>query len=109
MLQRPAPFSGGTGRGCRGDLPDGLSEIFLQAGLDSEMTDLMTDLPVGQFSVVICKAGKALCTPVARNEGRIGATGISEIGMFETCRGGLTMSVVRGGPEMAFRGCQDRF
>jgi hypothetical protein len=43
-------------------LPDGLSEIFLQAGLDSEMTDLMTDLPVGQFSVVICKAGKALLT-----------------------------------------------
>ncbi|MEH2565000.1 hypothetical protein [Bradyrhizobium sp. AZCC 2289] len=33
----------------------------------------------------------------------------SESGTFETCRGGLTMSVVRGRPEMVFRGCSDRF
>jgi len=29
------PSSGRDGRSCRGDLPDALSEIFLQAGLDS--------------------------------------------------------------------------
>jgi hypothetical protein len=37
-------------------LPDGLSEIFLSAGLDGEMSDPMTDLLVGQFSVVVCWA-----------------------------------------------------
>jgi hypothetical protein len=31
---RSAPFSGGTGRACRGDLPDALSGIFLSTGLD---------------------------------------------------------------------------
>jgi hypothetical protein len=31
---RSAPFSGGTGRVCRGDLPDALSGIFLSTGLD---------------------------------------------------------------------------
>jgi hypothetical protein len=29
-------------------------------------------------------------------------------GTFETCRGGLTMSVDRGRAEVSFRGCQDR-
>ena len=35
-----------------------------------------------------------------------GAT--SGIGTFETCRGGLTMSVDRGRAEVSFRGRQDR-
>ena len=54
---RSAPHPGGTGRACRGDLPDGLSEIFLSDGLDR----FFADLPVGQFSVVVCEAGKVLC------------------------------------------------
>jgi hypothetical protein len=30
-------------------LPDGLSEIFLRAGLDSDFSDARADLPDGQF------------------------------------------------------------
>jgi hypothetical protein len=30
-------------------------------------------------------------------------------GTFRTCRGGLTMSVIRGGPEVAVQGREDRF
>jgi hypothetical protein len=41
-----APLAGEMGRGCKADLPDGLSEIFLHAGLDTPITDL----PVGQIS-----------------------------------------------------------
>jgi hypothetical protein len=37
---------GQDGGSSRDDLPDGRSEIFLQMGLDSQMTDL----PVGQFN-----------------------------------------------------------
>jgi hypothetical protein len=33
----------------------------------------------------------------------------SGIGTFETCRGGLAMSVHRGRSEVAFRGRQGRF
>ena len=33
----------------------------------------------------------------------------SPVGTFETCRAGLTMSVVRGRPEVAFRGRQAAF
>jgi hypothetical protein len=36
---------GRDAKGYRFDLPDGESEIFLQLGLDSQMTDL----PVGQL------------------------------------------------------------
>jgi hypothetical protein len=32
----------------------------------------------------------------------------SAVGTFETCRAGLTMSVVRSRPEVAFRGHEDR-
>ena len=34
---------------------------------------------------------------------------LSVIGTFETCRGGLMMSVVRGNSEVAVRDRQDRF
>jgi hypothetical protein len=34
MTLRNAPLSGQDGGSCRDDLPDGLSEIFLQTGLD---------------------------------------------------------------------------
>jgi hypothetical protein len=43
-----APLSGETGRSCQSDLPDGLSEIFLQAGLD-RLDIQIADLPVGQI------------------------------------------------------------
>jgi hypothetical protein len=44
MTLRNAPRVGQDGGSCRSDLPDGLSEIFFQMGLDRKMT---TDLPVG--------------------------------------------------------------
>jgi len=40
------PSFGRDGRSCRSDLPDGLSEIILQAGLDTQVIDL----PVGQIN-----------------------------------------------------------
>jgi hypothetical protein len=40
------PSVGRDGGSCRSDLPDGLSEIFLQEGLDSLIA---ADLPVGQI------------------------------------------------------------
>jgi hypothetical protein len=40
------PSFGRDGRACRNDLPDGLSEIFLQEALDTHAADL----PVGQIS-----------------------------------------------------------
>src|SRR5260370_5886208 len=42
VAQRPS--FGQDGGSCRSDLPDGLSEIFFQRGLDRKTT---TDLPVG--------------------------------------------------------------
>jgi hypothetical protein len=42
---RSAPHPGGTGRACRDDLPDGLSEIFLREGLDG----LLLICPPGYF------------------------------------------------------------
>jgi hypothetical protein len=44
-----APLFGRDGRSCRSDLPDGLSEIFLQKRLDRLDMQLI-DLPVGQIS-----------------------------------------------------------
>jgi len=44
------PSLGRDGGSCRSDLPDGLSEIFLQMGLDSK-SPTAADLPVGQISL----------------------------------------------------------
>src|SRR5260370_14928407 len=46
MTLRTAPPSRQDGGSCRDDLPDGLSEIFLQMGLDRKTADL----PDGQIS-----------------------------------------------------------
>jgi hypothetical protein len=46
MTLRNAPRVGQDAGSCRSDLPDGLSEIFLQKGLDRKTTDL----PDGQIS-----------------------------------------------------------
>ena len=43
------PSFGRDGRSCRSDLPDGLSQIFLQKRLDRLDMQLI-DLPVGQIS-----------------------------------------------------------
>jgi hypothetical protein len=48
MTLRNAPLSGRDARSNAPDLPDGLSEIFLQTGLDSSKSNGRTDLPDGQ-------------------------------------------------------------
>ena len=63
------PLSGETGRSCRIDLPDGLSGIFLQKGLDTQAA-LQIDLPVGQISRPI-----GINAEVGKNE----TTGISNV------------------------------
>src|ERR1700687_1790966 len=43
------PSVGRDRRVCKSDLPDGLSEIFFESGLDSDFSDVRADLPDGQF------------------------------------------------------------
>ena len=52
-LRSAPPVRGETGRAHRGDLPDGLSEIFCDGA-----GQVFADLPVGRFSVVVCEAGR---------------------------------------------------
>jgi hypothetical protein len=42
-----APLSGRDGESYSFDLGFGKTEIFLQMGLDSQFTELLSDLPVG--------------------------------------------------------------
>jgi hypothetical protein len=51
------PSLGRDGGSCRSDLPDGLSEIFLQMGLDSK-SPTAADLPVGQITARARRKGR---------------------------------------------------
>jgi hypothetical protein len=51
VAQRPSVARDGALRAP--DLPDMLSEIFLQKGLDSEIVGSATDLPVGQRPALV--------------------------------------------------------
>ena len=57
MTLRNAPRVGQDGGSCRSDLPDERSGIFLQMGLDSQLTDLPVGqiklFPLGNFSSIV--------------------------------------------------------
>ena len=74
------PSFGRDARSCRSDLPDGLSEIFSQAGLDSRFAKQ----PDGQI-----------------NSLRIGGLGVT--GLLTCCRSRRTMSAVRVNADAAMR------
>jgi hypothetical protein len=90
---RSAPFSGGTGRACRGDLPDALSGIFLSTGLDR----FLVVCPPGYFPSSFVRQ-KSLC--------RLAMLHLRFSRSFASCANrinptGLMMSVDGGRPEVA--------
>jgi hypothetical protein len=96
-----APLSGGMARSCRSDLPVGLSEIFLQRGLDTHATDL----PVGQIISRPIRSNAEKRKPPPLSIVKTETTGISmsQVGANRTNGNRPAMSVDRGRSEVKDR------